>query len=77
MSTWTETEKGLLKTFTFESQETRSGFISAIGTISDKINHHASFQELDKAGLNVYIITHDENKITSKDHELAEMIDQI
>jgi 4a-hydroxytetrahydrobiopterin dehydratase len=77
MSNWIETEKGLLKTFAFEDQAARAAFISTVGIISDTINHHASFQELDTAGLEVCIITHDENRITNKDHELAELIDQI
>jgi len=76
-SNWEITEKGLHRTFRFESFSELGRFLAELGPVADGMNHHPDLEVRKAVQLDVYLITHDQNKITGKDETLAAEIDKL
>jgi 4a-hydroxytetrahydrobiopterin dehydratase len=66
----------LNKQFKFNNFNEALDFINQIGKIAEVMNHHPEIRNIYNK-VELFLITHDEQKITEKDHNLAEKIDRI
>ena len=74
---WTTYNHKLVKTFEMLNFKQISDFISLITPVCDKSNHHPDFKVFDYKFITFELTTHDENKVTQKDFNLAKQIDEI
>lgn len=65
-----------MREFRFRDFKTALAFVNKIGAIAETLHHHPDI-ELGWGRVKVATITHSESKITEKDKELAERIDEI
>jgi 4a-hydroxytetrahydrobiopterin dehydratase len=75
--TWNKKEGRLVKEFEFNNFKESVDFINKILPIAEKQEHHPDILIYSYKKVRVMIYTHDEKKITDKDHRLAEAIDNI
>jgi 4a-hydroxytetrahydrobiopterin dehydratase len=75
--TWNKKEGRLVKEFEFNNFKESVDFINKILPIAEKQEHHPDILMYSYKKVRVMIYTHDEKKITDKDHRLAEAIDNI
>ena len=73
---WTETQKGIQGTLTFDSQTQLAKFVVRLATISDERQHHADM-DVRYNRLHLTIFTHDENAVTHKDWNLCQSIEAL
>ncbi|MES2556663.1 MAG: 4a-hydroxytetrahydrobiopterin dehydratase [Bacteroidota bacterium] len=77
-SNWQVTEKGLFRSLQFDNFTKLTQLLARLGTIADAIKHHPHYIEIrDARILDVYLITHDKNKVTGKDYNQAFDIDTL
>ena len=77
MEEWPKDPQGRLsKAFTFKNYRTSFAFLSQVAMLAEKKNHHPEII-LDYGKVTVSIISHDVQKITERDLELATQIDKI
>jgi 4a-hydroxytetrahydrobiopterin dehydratase len=74
---WKEENNRLVKEFTFSNFEQAVEFVNKILPIAEELNHHPDVLIHSYKKVKVMIYTHDENKITEKDHKLSKKIDAI
>lgn len=74
---WEEIDGKLVANFKFKSQTELAQFILKIAQYADKINHHPDYRIHKAYQLEIKIFSHDLNKITSSDHQLANFISTI
>lgn len=73
---WIKVNEELKKQFSFKNQEALAEVVLKIAQHSDQVNHHADMVIVYNR-LNLSITTHDEGKLTEKDHDLSKEIDKI
>jgi 4a-hydroxytetrahydrobiopterin dehydratase len=73
---WQETDKGLVKEFTFPDFKSALEFVVQIGALAEKANHHPDI-ELSWGKVKVFLTTHEARKVTKKDKTLARQINQL
>jgi len=67
---WTETEKGLVREYTFDDFSAAIRFINGVAHVATELNHHPEIvNSYNKVALTLF--THDANAITEKDYALA------
>jgi len=76
MANWKEKGNYLCKSFDFEDYSKTILFASRVFRLCDKLNHHADIL-VKYNKVQIRTTTHDQNKITQKDHELSKGIDLI
>ncbi|MDA9601567.1 4a-hydroxytetrahydrobiopterin dehydratase [Alphaproteobacteria bacterium] len=77
MSLWPKDNQGkLIKTFSFKNYRQSFGFVSQIVLLAEKKNHHPTIT-LEYGSVTIALISHDVNKITERDIDLAKQIDKI
>ena len=77
MSDWLKDNKGRLsKTFEFKNYRKSFAFTSQVAMLSEKKNHHPQIV-LDYNKVTVSLISHDVQKITQRDIDLANQIDKL
>ncbi|MDA9659310.1 4a-hydroxytetrahydrobiopterin dehydratase [Alphaproteobacteria bacterium] len=77
MTQWAKNEKGALtKTFTFQNYRKSFAFVSQVALLAEKKNHHPKII-LEYNTVIIELISHDKNKVTQRDMDLAEQIDKI
>ena len=77
MEEWPKDPQGRLsKVFTFKNYRKSFAFVSQVVMLSEKKNHHPEIV-LDYGKVMVSLISHDVQKITERDIELATQIDKI
>lgn len=74
--TYLEEEQCLVKSFTFKSYLKNISFVNAIAWQANRLNHHPDLEIKFNICI-VRITTHDLSKLTDKDIELAQAIDQL
>lgn len=74
---WKETEKYLEKTFVFENFVDAVDFINRIVPLAEGKQHHPDILLFGYKHVKVMLFTHDENRITAKDHDLAKKINNL
>lgn len=67
-------EKSLSKDFSFKTPEESLSFVQKVGKIANKTNHHPEIK-LNYNKVKIISTTHDQGKVTKKDHILMEKID--
>ena len=77
MAEWPLDQQGRLsKVFTFKNYRKSFAFVSQVVMLSEKKNHHPEIV-LNYGKVMVSLISHDVQKITERDIELATQIDKI
>ena len=77
MTDWPIDNQGRLsKTFEFKNYRKSFAFTSQVALLSEKKNHHPQIV-LDYNKVTVSLISHDVQKITQRDIELANQIDKL
>jgi 4a-hydroxytetrahydrobiopterin dehydratase len=77
MNKWEETTKGIEKVFKFKNFLKAIDFVNAVAKVSEAANHHPDILIHSYNQVKITSLTHSENQITSKDHQLAEQVDEI
>ena len=75
-SEWTEIGGYLQKSFEFNSFTEAVQFVNKISELSEKENHHPIIQ-IDLNQVILKLRTHDESKVTEKDRQFSQKIDNI
>ena len=74
---WKEENNTLTKTFTFDDFIQAFGFMSKVAIVAEKMNHHPNWNNVYNE-VTFHLNTHDAgDKVTDKDHALAEAIDKL
>ena len=77
MEDWPKDQHGRLsKVFTFKNYRKSFAFVSQVAMLAEKKNHHPEII-LDYGKVTISLISHDVQKITERDLELAIQIDKI
>ena len=77
MDNWPKDRQGRLsKVFTFKNYLKSFAFVSQVAMLAEKKNHHPEII-LDYGKVTISLISHDAQKITERDLELANQIDKI
>jgi 4a-hydroxytetrahydrobiopterin dehydratase len=72
---WIEENNSLKKTFRFKDFVEAWAFMTKVGMIAEKMNHHPEWSNVYNT-VNITLTTHDKgNAVTEKDRELARKID--
>jgi 4a-hydroxytetrahydrobiopterin dehydratase len=66
-----------VKEFEFGNFKEAVKFVDSIVPLAEEANHHPDMFVHSYKKVKVMMYTHDENKITQKDYDLAEKIDEI
>jgi ribonuclease HI/pterin-4a-carbinolamine dehydratase len=74
---WQETKHGLYKQFNFEDFKQAWFFMTKVAEIAEEYQHHPRWEN-EWNVVQIWLITHEGNqKVTEKDHKMAEAIDNI
>jgi 4a-hydroxytetrahydrobiopterin dehydratase len=74
---WTEKDGKLEQTFKFKDFSEAFAFMTRVALVAESMQHHPDWSNSYNQ-VKITLVTHDEgNKITEKDHQLAEAIDKI
>lgn len=73
---WKEENNKLVRTLEFNNFIEAWGFLCKVALLSEKADHHPEIKCVYNF-VSLALFTHDEKKITEKDHALAEKIDQL
>lgn len=74
---WQVTDEHLQKTFVFEDFTEALAFVNRVGVLAEAAEHHPDILMHDYRKVTIKLITHDQGKITHKDHSLAKQIDEV
>ena len=74
---WTDDLGALTKNFTFHNFKEAMVFAQKVGELAEKANHHPDIIIHGYKYVQIILTTHDEGKVTEKDHELAKEIDTL
>lgn len=74
---WTEKDGKLEQTFKFKDFSEAFAFMTRVALVAESMQHHPDLSNSYNQ-VTITLVTHDAgNKITEKDHQLAEAIDKI
>ena len=74
---WKEEDNRLKRTFEFKNFVQAFGFMTQVAILAEKMDHHPNWSNVYNTVI-IELTTHDKgNSVTSRDHALAEAIDQI
>ena len=74
---WNTTNGKLVKNFEFKSQTELAQFLVKVAGFADEMNHHPDCKIHKAFQLEISLFTHDKDKITALDEQLASKIDSI
>ncbi|MCH2233282.1 MAG: 4a-hydroxytetrahydrobiopterin dehydratase [Crocinitomicaceae bacterium] len=74
---WTEKSNRLTKVFTLKSFDEIMVNLVQLAKVANTQQHHPDFAVENYNTITFYLWTHDEGKVTEKDHDLAKEIDQL
>ena len=74
---WNVIDGKLVNNFKFKSQTELAQFLLKVANYADEINHHPDFKIHKAFQLEVTLYSHDKNKVTDLDHQLAQKIDTL
>ena len=74
---WQTKNNFLEKAFVFKNFKDAINFVRKVAKSADKVNHHPDILIHSYKQVLIKTRTHEQNKITPKDYELAELIDKI
>ena len=73
---WNEVNKTITREFKFEDFKSALAFVNKVGELAEQANHHPDI-ELGWGRVKITLTTHSEGKVTEKDQQLAQKIDDI
>ncbi|OGM90952.1 hypothetical protein A2755_02005 [Candidatus Wolfebacteria bacterium RIFCSPHIGHO2_01_FULL_48_22] len=73
---WAEQNNLLTKDFNFPDFKQAIAFVSVVAAEAERLQHHPDIH-VSYTKVTMTLTTHDEGKITEKDHELAKVIDML
>ncbi len=73
---WKTNHNSLTREFKFNDYKRTLEFVNKVGRLAEDANHHPEIS-FGYGFANIALTTHSENKITDKDVELSEQIDQL
>ena len=77
MTEWPKDNQGrLTKTFAYKNNRKSFAFTSQVAMLSEKKNHHPQII-LEYGSVTIALISHDVQKVTQRDLDLAEQIDKL
>lgn len=76
-SSWQESQKELIKDLKFDNFKGALDFVNKVGEIAEKLQHHPDIKLYNYNQVQLRLFTHDADKITDKDYQLASEIDKI
>ncbi|MDD2871451.1 MAG: 4a-hydroxytetrahydrobiopterin dehydratase [Candidatus Gracilibacteria bacterium] len=74
---FTEKDGKLNKIYEFKNFLEAIAFVNKLAILAEDLNHHPDIKIFNYKYVEISISTHSENKITSRDYELAELIENI
>ena len=77
MADWKEVNNKITHTYEFEDFREALGFVNKVGDLAEEAQHHPDITLFDYSKVNISLTSHDEGKVTHKDHNLATQIDNI
>ncbi len=77
LSEWRQKEGKLVRTIAFSDFKEVVSAVNKISKIAEKINHHPDLEIFSYRKLKIKIHTHELNKLTEKDFDLAMKIDSL
>lgn len=77
MNQWKETKASLTKEFDFKDFKEALSFINQVGELAENQNHHPDIKLHSYNKVELTLSTHSEGKVTNKDHQLAQSIDNL
>lgn len=76
VSEWKKQGDELYRVVKFDQYKDALDFVMKVGRVAELKNHHPKII-IDYVTVELFLTTHDENGITSKDYDLAEMINHL
>lgn len=73
---WQEKDKRLYRIFKFKDFQQAFNFMSKVAQAAEEMNHHPTWTNTYNK-VEIWLSTHDADKITPKDRQLAAKIDRI
>lgn len=73
---WQEKNGKLKRNFQFENFSEAWAFMSQVALLAEKLNHHPNWSNSYNQ-VEIELFTHDEIRVTQKDRNLAEAIDEL
>jgi 4a-hydroxytetrahydrobiopterin dehydratase len=74
---WNVIDEKLVANFNFKSQTELVQFLLKVANYADEINHHPDCKIHKAFQLKITLYSHDKNKITKLDYQLAQKIDDL
>ena len=74
---WNVIDGKLVNNFKFKTQTELVQFLLKVANYADEINHHPDCKIHKAFQLEITLYSHDKNKITDLDHQLAHKIDTL
>ena len=74
---WNVVNEKLVANFKFTSQTELAQFLLKVASYADKINHHPDCKIHKAFQLEITLYSHDKNKITELDYQLAQKINDL
>ncbi|MGM0478040.1 MAG: 4a-hydroxytetrahydrobiopterin dehydratase [Bacteroidota bacterium] len=74
---WKEENNKLKKTVELKDFKAALNFVNEIGVIAESKQHHPDILIHEYNKVQITLTTHDEGKVTAKDHDVAEAIDTL
>ncbi|MFM7661030.1 MAG: 4a-hydroxytetrahydrobiopterin dehydratase [Bacteroidota bacterium] len=74
---WKKKDNFLEKNFKFNTFSEALNFVNMVAEIAEKLNHHPEIFLHNYNQVKILITTHSEGKISIKDYNLADLIDQL
>jgi 4a-hydroxytetrahydrobiopterin dehydratase len=74
---WNVIDEKLVANFNFKSQTELVQFLLKVANYADEINHHPDCKIHKAFQLEITLYSHDKNKITKLDYQLAQKIDDL
>lgn len=74
---WNVIDGKLVNNFKFKTQTELAQFLLKVANYADEINHHPDCKIHKAFQLEITLYSHDKNKITELDHQLAQKIDTL
>lgn len=74
---WKIVEDRLIRDFKFADFVAALDFVNQVGGLAEKLNHHPDIEIHDYNQVTLTLSTHKERRVTDKDFQLAEVIDQL
>jgi 4a-hydroxytetrahydrobiopterin dehydratase len=74
---WNEINGKLVVNFKFKSQTELAKFLLKVANYADEINHHPDCKIHKAFQLEITLYSHDKNKITDLDFQLAQKINEL